>query len=309
MAVIGIDALTIGGTASAAFTARRLAYLKAVPGGSATVSQRNKPYLIKYVRTAIGGSATTSARAINIQKAKAVPSANATISQRNVLYLIKYTRGSFSGSATVTGASNKYKTVRGALGGSASVEAYQTQRDIPAAVRDFLPVYYRDFDDVNAMLQTTSNESTRLHAKINDLLDQFYVNSATGGLTRWNTLTGIEEIPQRSTDSQRHYINAKLRGLGTTTPQSVDSIANSFYACETTEKPSEYAVDIKIVGKRGVPKNLEDMDESLEAVMPAHIAHNWEFTYLPWSEVTQAGLVWRDADEYTAEGLEKAFLL
>lgn len=288
MAVIAIDALTIGGTASTAFTARRLSYLKAVPGGSATVASR----------------------AIKIQKGKAVPSANATISQRNVLYLIKYTRGSFSGNATVAGSSKyKYKTVRGALVGNATVEAYQTQRDIPAAVRDFLPVYYRDFDDVNAMLQTTANESTRLHAKINDLLDQFYVNSATGGLTRWNTLTAIEEIPQRSTDSQRHYINAKLRGLGTTTPQSVDSIANSFYACETSEKPADYSVDIKIVGKRGIPKNLEDMDSALDAVMPAHIAHSWEFTYLPWSEVTEAQLIWQEADEYTTEDLEKAFLL
>lgn len=288
MAVIAIDALTIGGTASTTFTARRLAYIKALPGGSAT----------------------TNSRVLKILKGKSSPSANATISQRNVLYLIKYTRGSIGGNATVVGASKyKYKTVRGALGGNATVEAYQTQRDIPAAVRDFLPVYYRDFDDVNAMLQTTANESTRLHAKINDLLDQFYVNSATGGLTRWNTLTGIEEIPQRSTDSQRHYINAKLRGLGTTTPQSVDSIANSFYACETTEKPADYSVDIKIVGKRGIPKNLEDMDAALEAVMPAHIAHNWEFTYLPWSEVTQAGLTWAQADEYTAEELEKTFLL
>lgn len=268
MAEILIEALTIGGKASGAFKARRLSYIKALAGGNASVSQRNKPYLIKYVRTSIGGK------------------------------------------ATVAGASKyKYKTVRGALGGNATVEAYQTQRDIPAAVRDFLPVYYRDFDDVSAMLQTTANESTRLHAKINDLLDQFYVNSATGGLTRWNSLTGIEEIPQRSTDSQRHYINAKLRGLGTTTLQTVDSIANSFYTCETTEKPADYSVDIKIVGKRGIPKNLEDMDAALDAVMPAHIAHSWEFTYLPWSEVTQAGLIWQEADEYTNEELEKTFLL
>lgn len=288
MAEILIEALTIGGKASGAFKARRLSYIKALAGGNATAISR----------------------ALKITKGKAKPSASAIVAQRNKPYLIKYIRGSFSGKATAKGTTKyKYKTVRGALGGNATVEAYQTQRDIPAAVRDFLPVYYRDFDDVSAMLQTTANESTRLHAKINDLLDQFYVNSATGGLLRWNTLTGIEEIPQRSTDSQRHFINAKLRGLGTTTPQTVDSIANSFYECETTERPAEYSVDIKIKGKRGVPKNLEDMDEALEVVMPAHIAHNWEFTYLPWSEVEEAQLIWREADEYTAEELEKAFLL
>lgn len=288
MAEILIEALTIGGKASGTFKARRLSYMKALAGGKATAISR----------------------ALKITKGKAKPSASTTVAQRNKPYLIKYMRGSVSGKATAKGATNyKYKTVRGSLLSGATVEAYQTQRDIPAAVRDYLPTYYRDFDDVNAMLKTTANESTRLHAKINDMLDQFYVNSATGGLARWNTLTGIEEIPQRSTDSQRHYINAKLRGLGTTTPQSVDSIVNSFYECETTEKTADYSVDIKIVGKRGIPKNLEDMDAALGAVMPAHIAHNWEFTYLPWSEVEEARLLWRDADEYTAEELEKAFLL
>jgi Uncharacterised protein conserved in bacteria (DUF2313) len=211
--------------------------------------------------------------------------------------------------AAVQVSGHKYKTTGASLSASATLEAYRTDLDIDIYIHDYLPRFYGDFRQVVEMLKTEASEFTRLRALLYEILDQFYVETATYGLDRWESLTDIEYLPQRSIPSRRHYINAKLRGTGTVTPALLKSIVDAFYTSEIYEEPSEYKVRIKLVGKRGVPKNLEDIETAVNDVIPAHLQPYFEFTYLPWSEVESAGLTWEQAEQYTAEDLEEAFLL
>lgn len=223
--------------------------------------------------------------------------------------VIKYGKSSINSMAIATASAWKYKMISATITPTATLEAYQTDRDIAQDMRDYLPRYYDDFKDVMTAIQAEASEFTRIQAKLRELLDQFYVESATFGLDRWESLVGIEHIPQRSEISRRHYIEAKLRGAGTTTPAMLNDIVNAFYGFETTELPTENAVNFKLVGRRGIPKNLEDIQAAVNDVIPAHIEPRYEFTYLPWSEVEAAGLTWEQAENYTVEGLEEAFLI
>jgi Uncharacterised protein conserved in bacteria (DUF2313) len=256
----------------------------------------------------ISGGATVTSKIKRIFKSGSVTSATSAL---NVGFSvrIKHGRANVQSAATVQANGKKYKTTRAALTASAKLEAYQTDRDLQREITDYLPRFYDDFQQVVVMLKTEANEFTRVRAKLNEILDQFYVETATYGLDRWESLTDIEYLEQRSIPSRRHYINAKLRGVGTVTPALLKSIVDSFYTAEIYEEPSEYKVRIKLVGKRGIPRNLEDIEAVVNDVIPAHLQPYFEFTYLPWSEVEAAGLTWEQAEQYMAEDLEEAFLL
>jgi Uncharacterised protein conserved in bacteria (DUF2313) len=256
----------------------------------------------------ISGGATVTSKVKRIFKSGSSTSATSAL---NVGFSvrIKHGRANVQSATTVQTNAKKYKTTRATLATSARLEAYQTDRDIRQDIADYLPRYYGDFQQVVEMLKTEASEFTRLRALLYEILDQFYVEKATYGLDRWEKITDIEYLEQRSTISRRHYINAKLRGVGTVTPTLLKSIVDAFYTAEIYEEPSEFRVRIKLVGKRGVPKNLEDIEVAVNDVIPAHLEAYFEFTYLPWNEVEAAGLTWEQAEQYTAEGLEEAFLL
>jgi hypothetical protein len=279
----------------------------AIPISGSASSQFNTVLIVK------SGSSTSATSALTAKPTRLIHSESSTsaTSALNVNLVVRIKPGhSNVQSATVVQVSgHKYKTTRAALTGSVTLEAYQTDRDLQREITNYLPRFYDDFQQVVVMLKTEANEFTRVRAKLNEILDQFYVETATYGLDRWESITDIEYIEERSTISRRHYINAKLRGVGTVTPALLKSIVDAFYTAEIYEEPSDFKVRIKLVGKRGVPKNLEDIEEAVNNVIPAHLQPYFEFTYLPWNEVEEAGLTWEQAEQYTAEDLEEAFLL
>jgi len=263
--------------------------------------------ITKLNATSITSNTTVTGKVIKIVKASGNPIGASMVNASNFV-VIKYGKASINSTAGATASAWKYKTVSATITSTETLEAYQTDRDIAQDMRDYLPRYYDDFKDVMVAIQAEANEFTRIQAKLRELLDQFYVESATFGLDRWETLVGIEHIPQRSEISRQHFIEAKLRGAGTTTLAILNDIVNAFYGFETTELPSENAVNFKLVSRRGIPKNLEDIQVAVNDVIPAHIEPRYEFTYLPWSELESSGMRWSDAGNYTREALEESFL-
>jgi Uncharacterised protein conserved in bacteria (DUF2313) len=285
VAEILADAIAVSGSANAQFSVVLVVQSGGSPSATAALNANS-------VRVFYGGS-----------------NSGATSALSTIPILQKYAGTNTRSTASVQVSGHKYKTISASLPSSATLEAYQTDLDIDIYIHDYLPRFYGDFRQVVEMLKTEASEFTRLRALLLDVLNQFYVETATYGLDRWEEITDIEYLPQRSIPSRRHYIEAKLRGIGTVTPALLKSIVDAFYTAEIYEEPSDYKVRIKLVGKRGVPKNLEDIEAAVNDVIPAHLQPYFEFTYLPWSEVEAAGLTWEQAEQYTAEELEEAFLL
>lgn len=257
--------------------------------------------------TSITNNTTATGKVIKVVKAAGSSIGVSTVNASNFV-VIKYGKSSINSTATATASAWKYKTISTTITATATLEAYQTDRDIAQDMHDYLPRYYDDFKDVMAAIQAEASDFTRIQAKLRELLDQFYVESATFGLDRWESVVGIEWIPQRSEISRRHFIEAKLRGVGTVTLSMLNDTVNAFYGFETTELPTENAVNFKLISRRGIPKNLEDIQAAVNDVIPAHIEPQYEFTYLPWSELESSGMRWADAENYTSKSLEESFL-
>ena len=275
---------------------------------------------------AVSSSANAQSSAILIVKSGGAPSATAALnaSPVRVLYggsnsgatsalstiyiLRRYAVFSDQSVTAVQVSGHKYKTTGAFLSTSATLEAYQTDLEIDKYIYDYLPRYYGDFRQVVEMLKTEASEFTRLRALLLDVLNQFYVETATYGLDRWEKITDIEYLPQRSIPSRRHYINAKLRGTGTVTKALLEEIVNAFYSMKVNEINNEYVVEFEFLIKRGVPKNIEDIEWAINDVIPAHLGIRFKFKYTPWKEYEDAYFYWGELDgKHTWGDMEKAW--
>ncbi|WP_432199230.1 YmfQ family protein [Anoxybacillus gonensis] len=146
----------------------------------------------------------------------------------------------------------------------------------------YLPNYYQDIREFQTLIGTENEEVEQLSATIDEVLKQFYVDTATWGLANWERICGIPVDESKPIEQRRSVIKSKLRGIGTVTVALIKNVAESWYngEVEVTEQPSLYTVKIKFISKLGVPPNLADIQNALREIIPAHLAINFEFSYL-----------------------------
>jgi hypothetical protein len=156
------------------------------------------------------------------------------------------------------------------------------ERDVERSMFDYMPREYEDLRESRAIIQAEAAEFETLNDKIADVLAQFYVDTATWGLANWERICGIPVDESKPIDQRRSVIKSKLRGIGTVTVDLIKNVTEAYYngEVEVTEQPSLYTVKIKFVSKLGVPPNLADIQNALREIIPAHLAIDFEFSYL-----------------------------
>lgn len=205
-------------------------------------------------------------------------------------------------------------------------------RDIKAAFDMYLPNYYRDLYEAQAITDAQTVAVEQLIADIDDVLAQFNVTTATWGLAKWESLLGLDtEEPNATwnelTDSfatfadisktrwedlgngtepsrqeRRSKIISRLRGVGTVTPAMIKSVAESYSNGDVgiIVDHAKYTVTVRFIGELGIPVALDDIKRMLREIIPAHLAIKYEYTYMNFDQLTSYGFTF---DSLTAKGL------
>jgi uncharacterized protein YmfQ (DUF2313 family) len=144
-------------------------------------------------------------------------------------------------------------------------------------------------------------EDKELHdfkSKLEEALNQFYIDAATYTLERWERELGIPVNHSKPIEFRRSVIKSKLRGSGTVTVKMIKNVAESYGngEVEIIEDNANYAFTIKFVGIRGIPPNLNDLKTAIEEIKPAHIRHKFSYTYLIWDEQDTKNPTWDELD-------------
>lgn len=136
---------------------------------------------------------------------------------------------------------------------------------------DSLPtIHYGESRHIKNIIERESEEFALLHEGIRDLADQFFIDTATWGLARWEAVVGVPTDLTKPTEQRRAVIKSKLRGTGTVTLAVLESIADAFFPDATAEEePRKYTVIIVIGGD--IPPNLHDAYVALREMAPAHV--------------------------------------
>ncbi|QVY62996.1 putative phage tail protein [Cytobacillus gottheilii] len=213
-------------------------------------------------------------------------------------------------------------------------------RNIERDLFDYVPKEYEDYRESRAILRAESVEFERLNLKISDVLDQFFVDTATWGLAEWERICGLpvaldytiydafrqnnvsfstvegvawdelETLFIPSASDRRSAIKSKLRGAGTITREKVADVCSAYSGGSVIvrEYPSEYRVVIEFTDITGVPSNMDTLQEVLRDLMPAHILVEYQYRYLRWNEFDSELYTWDSlgARNFTWNELEEA---
>lgn len=163
---------------------------------------------------------------------------------------------------------------------------------------DYLPRYYRDSKTVLSIIEPEAAEFSGLDAATIDVLNQFFIDSATWGLPRWEKICKIPTDETKPLDQRRSVVKSRIRGMGTVTVAFVKSIAQAYENGELSvqEDNSRFTVAITFIGTRGVPPGLADIQNALREIIPAHLAIEFKFTYLLWNEFDTKPTTWDSVD-------------
>jgi uncharacterized protein YmfQ (DUF2313 family) len=185
-------------------------------------------------------------------------------------------------------------------------------RDVNRAMYDYLPSYYEDIREARAIIDTESAQFEQLHADIADVLAQFFVDTATWGLTTWERICGLSSnnyvynpfskiegllfsdletyswgdlektAHPKSIEERRGAIKSRLRGYGTVTKEHIQNVAKSYANgdVEVVEDYVNYKIIVRFVNKFSVPSDLEDLQEFLREIIPAHLEVEYVIAHL-----------------------------
>jgi len=163
----------------------------------------------------------------------------------------------------------------------------------------YLPPYYETSRVMHALLQAEGAEFDELRRALDEVLDQFFVRTATWALERWEEELGLSPAPEQPIAERRDRVVSRLRGIGTATIRVVKETAQAYDKgmVDVIEDHAAYTVTIRFVDTTGVPPNLDDVKAAVRAVLPAHLAVEYEFNYFLWDELDAQAWTWDQLDQ------------
>ncbi|WP_334075230.1 MULTISPECIES: YmfQ family protein [Paenibacillus] len=151
----------------------------------------------------------------------------------------------------------------------------------------FLPGYYENSRVMSSDINAKGAELDELYRALNETLDQFFVRTATWGLDRWEQELGLATDREKPLEQRRALVESKLRGAGQFSGRLVKNVAEAYDGgtVDVTFAPSEWSFTIKFIDTIGIPPNLDDLRAMIEEIKPAHLAVEYEFSYLVIKEL------------------------
>ena len=131
---------------------------------------------------------------------------------------------------------------------------------------------------------------------IDNLIREFFIDTATFSLDTWAKFAGIEDDPLLDLDIRRSNIKAALKAKETTTVEVIKNIAESYSngTCKVIEDYANYKFTVKFTGTVGVPSRIDEIRKIIDKVKPAHLAYDFEFKYRTWNDIKAYGKTWNE---------------
>lgn len=151
-----------------------------------------------------------------------------------------------------------------------------------------MPKYYRGILEIETLQKAINDELEIMDAISKDVLDQFFIYTATWSLPIWEKIFGLTVGDKTSNiQERRENLISKLRSYGTTTKDMIARVAKTFTngEIEVVEDNSNYAFKILFTSIVGIPKNIENFKAVIEVIKPAHLNFSIEFRYNTHNQV------------------------
>ncbi|MBN7773161.1 YmfQ family protein [Clostridium aminobutyricum] len=154
---------------------------------------------------------------------------------------------------------------------------------------DYMPSYYKDSKVFAALLKAFTDEINANNYAISDLESQFFVDTATWGLSVWEKELNITTDISKAYQERRELIKSKMRGTGTCTIEMIKNTALAYTNAEieVIEDNPNYKFVVRFIGVKGIPDYIETFKHTIDTIKPAHLSYRVEYNYNTWGEVKE----------------------
>lgn len=136
----------------------------------------------------------------------------------------------------------------------------------------------------NEIARTTGNYIDNIEFEINDVQNQFFLDTATWGLDIFEKELDIDTISSKNYSDRRSVISAKWRGAGKLTLELIKQTADAFVNGDI-DVTFTGIINIDFTSNVGKPPNIEDVYKAIEDIKPAHLGVKYIFRFRTNSEV------------------------
>ena len=151
-----------------------------------------------------------------------------------------------------------------------------------------MPKYYRGILEIETLQKSINDELEIIDTISKDVLDQFFIYTATWSLQIWEKIFGLAVGDKTSNiQERRENLISKLRSYGTTTKEMIARVAKAYTdgEIEVIEDNANYSFKIKFTSIVGIPQNLENFKAVVNVIKPAHLNFSVEFRYNTHNQV------------------------
>ncbi|WP_156896620.1 YmfQ family protein [Desulfovirgula thermocuniculi] len=136
----------------------------------------------------------------------------------------------------------------------------------------YLPRYYETSLVMQAILEAQGQELDSVYRTLNEILEQFFVQTATWGLRYWEEACGLPTNEQEPIEARRARVLAKLRSFPSARRADIERVVASFVAgyFDILEHPRFYSFYVRVAWNKVA--DLNALVKALDEVRPAHIA-------------------------------------
>ena len=148
-------------------------------------------------------------------------------------------------------------------------------RNNPVNIGKYLPNFIQDDKELGAVLKTESAEHNAQRLQLQDILDQFFVDSATWGLSEYEQILDITPAAGANTEQRRNEILLKLQGKQTSTLNFMTRLIKHYCSGDavitiTEDNPHNM---FHVINSGGSILYSSDMMAAIDTYKPAHLAY------------------------------------
>ncbi|WP_238917266.1 putative phage tail protein [Clostridium sp. YIM B02555] len=159
-------------------------------------------------------------------------------------------------------------------------------------LKKYVPqLIYENNKEMQAIYDAQKAELDRLVYYIEDIKNQFNINTATWGLNLWEEAYGIKTKYSYSYEERRKAVKAKERGQGIFSKETAIKIGNTYASkTELIENIEPYWFALILESYEGFPQGLDSFYEIIDELKPAHLCVKYDLVSVTQGEFYVSGV-------------------
>lgn len=175
-----------------------------------------------------------------------------------------------------------------------------SKRDYKSDILALMPYYRRDSGAFTALVDSYDKEFRRAEQELEVVDRNMSLDTAIEKLYIYERDLAIKSINKLDYRQRREQVVSRNRAsFEQSTKETIKNVASSYSngAVEVNKTDVPGVQEIKFVGTRGIPDNLDGLKRAMEIVIPAHLGVKYTFTFNAW--ITAKDKTWLDVGRMT----------